>query len=201
MFDTDYSGYMRTLTSLSGTRYQFEPGCFALELLVTGGPGPGQAYEILHSADDLVAWLRESRLAETAPLTDLRVRPAEFVRVKHFRDRLWSVAKAVADGQAPAPADLEVLNDCAEPPPRPRVDPITGERSWVGPVTGAQILGAAAREAIDLVTTDLGERVRECGGENCYLIFLDTSRPGTRRWCSMQRCGNRHKVKAYRSRP
>ncbi|MDI5982688.1 CGNR zinc finger domain-containing protein, partial [Amycolatopsis magusensis] len=29
---------------------------------------------------------------------------------------------------------------------------------------------------------------------------LDTSRPGNRRWCSMQRCGNRNKVKAYRER-
>uniref|UniRef100_UPI0028119726 CGNR zinc finger domain-containing protein n=1 Tax=Streptomyces sp. TaxID=1931 RepID=UPI0028119726 len=25
-------------------------------------------------------------------------------------------------------------------------------------------------------------------------------RPGRRRWCSMERCGNRHKVRAYRSR-
>jgi predicted RNA-binding Zn ribbon-like protein len=39
-----------------------------------------------------------------------------------------------------------------------------------------------------------------CEGDDCYLMFFDTSRPGNRRWCSMQRCGNRHKVGAYRSR-
>jgi predicted RNA-binding Zn ribbon-like protein len=31
-------------------------------------------------------------------------------------------------------------------------------------------------------------------------MFYDTSRPGNRRWCSMQRCGNRHKVGNYRTR-
>ena len=41
-------------------------------------------------------------------------------------------------------------------------------------------------------------RVRKCG--NCVLHFLDTSKKGTRRWCSMQLCGNRLKVAAYAAR-
>lgn len=41
-------------------------------------------------------------------------------------------------------------------------------------------------------------RVRKCG--NCVLHFLDTSKKGTRRWCSMQLCGNRLKVAAYARR-
>jgi len=39
-----------------------------------------------------------------------------------------------------------------------------------------------------------------CGADNCALIYLDTSRPGNRRWCSMERCGNRAKVRGHRSR-
>ncbi|WIB37118.1 CGNR zinc finger domain-containing protein [Curtobacterium sp. MCJR17_043] len=31
-------------------------------------------------------------------------------------------------------------------------------------------------------------------------MFYDSSRGGTRRWCSMQRCGNRAKVRAHRAR-
>jgi len=41
-------------------------------------------------------------------------------------------------------------------------------------------------------------RVRKCG--QCVLHFLDTSKKGTRRWCSMQLCGNRLKVAAYARR-
>ena len=42
------------------------------------------------------------------------------------------------------------------------------------------------------------ERVRKCG--QCVLHFVDTSKKGTRRWCSMQLCGNRLKVAAYAAR-
>ena len=31
-------------------------------------------------------------------------------------------------------------------------------------------------------------------------LFHDVSRSGARRWCSMQRCGNRHKVRQHRAR-
>jgi len=41
-------------------------------------------------------------------------------------------------------------------------------------------------------------RVRKC--RQCVLHFYDTSRKGTRRWCSMQLCGNRLKVAAYAAR-
>ena len=41
-------------------------------------------------------------------------------------------------------------------------------------------------------------RVRKCA--QCILHFRDTSKKGTRRWCSMQLCGNRLKVAAYAAR-
>jgi predicted RNA-binding Zn ribbon-like protein len=41
-------------------------------------------------------------------------------------------------------------------------------------------------------------RLRKCG--HCVLHFYDTSKKGTRRWCSMQLCGNRQKVAAYAAR-
>ncbi|MBW8872916.1 MAG: CGNR zinc finger domain-containing protein, partial [Leifsonia sp.] len=43
-------------------------------------------------------------------------------------------------------------------------------------------------------------RIRECSAEDCRLVYLDTSRSGTRRWCSMHRCGNRAKVREHRAR-
>ena len=38
------------------------------------------------------------------------------------------------------------------------------------------------------------DRIRGCANPDCVLWFLDTSRPGTRRWCSMSACGNRDKA-------
>jgi predicted RNA-binding Zn ribbon-like protein len=44
------------------------------------------------------------------------------------------------------------------------------------------------------------QRIRRCAEENCILWFLDASRNGTRRWCTMDGCGNRSKVRRHRAR-
>ncbi|RCV47477.1 hypothetical protein DEF23_26390 [Marinitenerispora sediminis] len=190
------------LTGPAGEHYRFDPGGFWLELLVTGGPGPHRHHEILHTPDDLAHWLVDSRLAATAPLTrdDLRIKAMELHDIKRFRDSMWAVASGLAHGRPPTPAQLALLNEGAAASPRPRVDVATGARAWHTPVTGVQVLGAAAREAIDLLTSGAAARIRECAAPDCHLVFLDTSRPGNRRWCSMERCGNRRKVHAYRAR-
>lgn len=189
------------MTPRSGGRYTFDPGSFSLELLLTGGPPPWDQYEILHTADALRDWLVDSRLALELPLTttDLRIRPAELTRIKAFRDTLWRVVPSLTRGQRPAAADLDLVNASVGEPPRPQLRP-DGTRRWATPVTGAQVLGAAARETIELIGTEKAARVRQCEGVNCHLIFYDGSCPGSRRWCTMQRCGNRHKVSAYRTR-
>lgn len=41
------------------------------------------------------------------------------------------------------------------------------------------------------------ERIRKCQNEHCILHFVDTSKSGKRRWCSMEYCGNRHKAAQF----
>ena len=55
-----------------------------------------------------------------------------------------------------------------------------------------------AHGAASLFTTADRKRVRKCA--RCVLHFHDTSKKGTRRWCSMRLCGNRLKVAAYAAR-
>lgn len=43
-------------------------------------------------------------------------------------------------------------------------------------------------------------RIRKGANPQCGLTFVDTSRPGKRRWCSMDRCGNMMKLRTYRER-
>ena len=63
-----------------------------------------------------------------------------------------------------------------------------------------QALSTLAREMIELLSGPLAGRIRECASDNCPLVFVDSSRPGARRWCAMERCGNRHKLRALRAR-
>jgi predicted RNA-binding Zn ribbon-like protein len=52
----------------------------------------------------------------------------------------------------------------------------------------------------DLLSAVPKERVRKCESEVCVLHFYDTSKKGSRRWCSMNLCGNKVKVAAYKER-
>jgi len=53
------------------------------------------------------------------------------------------------------------------------------------------------REAVGLLGPAATGRLRRCADPECRMLYLDTSRAGSRRWCSMQRCGNRSKVRAH----
>jgi predicted RNA-binding Zn ribbon-like protein len=66
--------------------------------------------------------------------------------------------------------------------------------------TAAAALATIARDAIDLFGGPLAERVRTCAAADCGLLFVDASRPGLRRWCSMERCGTRTKVRRHRGK-
>jgi predicted RNA-binding Zn ribbon-like protein len=64
-----------------------------------------------------------------------------------------------------------------------------------------QVLWPVARNAAELMTNARElSRVHECEGVNCGWLFLDTSKAGRRRWCSMDICGNRAKVARHRNR-
>ncbi|GIN63318.1 hypothetical protein J27TS8_33110 [Robertmurraya siralis] len=47
---------------------------------------------------------------------------------------------------------------------------------------------------------DLWHRIRICSADDCQWVFVDHSRPGTGRWCSMKACGNRAKNRTFRKR-
>ena len=62
-------------------------------------------------------------------------------------------------------------------------------------------LWPVARTAADLLTSGRLDRVRECpGADGCGWLFYDTSKNGSRRWCSMEGCGNVAKARRLYAR-
>jgi predicted RNA-binding Zn ribbon-like protein len=62
------------------------------------------------------------------------------------------------------------------------------------------LLAAIARSAADLLVEGADAPIRRCANPSCRLFFYDHSRTHRRRWCSMARCGNRHKVASFMKR-
>jgi predicted RNA-binding Zn ribbon-like protein len=72
--------------------------------------------------------------------------------------------------------------------------------AWNASTVADRLLGEIARSAADLLTSARLDSVRECAGEGCGWLFLDTSKAHRRRWCSMDICGNRAKARRHRQR-
>ncbi|MFJ2112294.1 MULTISPECIES: CGNR zinc finger domain-containing protein [unclassified Streptomyces] len=187
------------LRTPEGRPYRFDAGALCLELLTTGGPGPYARHEVLCEPAALTEWVRRSRLAPGLD-AGLSVSDAEVRDARTVRDALLRLALARAhDGRLPAP-DLAVVNAAAaEPPLVARIGP-GGVHAWAPGATGTRLLSTVARDAVELFTGPYAHRVRECGSDDCFLLFVDTSRPGRRRWCAMERCGNRQKARTHRTR-
>ncbi|WP_336319697.1 CGNR zinc finger domain-containing protein [Streptomyces lavendofoliae] len=190
-----------TLRPPDGGSFRFDPGALCLELLLTGGPGPLARFEVLDTPAGLLDWVAASRL-EPPGLRLPPVREGDLAAVREVRDALHRLTVARAHGRPPGVADLAVVNAAAAVPPLVVRMTAAGEREWAPGASVAGLLSTVARDAVELFTGAhaAAGRIRECGGPDCYLLFVDTSRPGRRRWCAMERCGNRHKVRAHRAR-
>jgi predicted RNA-binding Zn ribbon-like protein len=115
-----------------------------------------------------------------------------------LREAIYRVLDCARDGARPGAPDLRLVNEWARRPvAAPQIGPgLARVSAGPDPVTGA--LAHIARESVELITGPELARVRARAG--CTLLFIDRSRPGTRRWCSMERCGNRNKTAHYRQK-
>ena len=167
-------------------------GRLCLDLAVTGGDGP---YETLRSAPDLERWLAQCPLAARVEASG-----ADLALARTLRRAVGNACAAVVDGGAPGEAELAVVNAVAARPPL--VPNVTGSlaRAWRAP-SAEQALSDVARDAVALLSDPAQRaRLRRCAGPDCALIFYDSSRPGRRRWCATERCGDRMRARAYRAR-
>ncbi|MGH1561015.1 CGNR zinc finger domain-containing protein [Caulobacter segnis] len=119
-------------------------------------------------------------------------------------------------GRAPASRDAVRPGRRPRRRPRPARDPARGLNAFAAQPAATPFLDAAgetrltggarallasvAREAVLLLGGPDSAHIRRCQGPTCAILFLDTSRKGDRRWCSMSACGNRAKVAAFRGR-
>lgn len=63
-----------------------------------------------------------------------------------------------------------------------------------------QLMYPILKDVAEFLASDQVEKVRQCAADDCELFFVNQSRNGRRRWCSMLTCGNRAKVNAYLKR-
>lgn len=175
--------------------FKFLAGHIALDLAGTLAarlkPSPR---ELLSHPNDLARWLAAAKPMSATP----EVTPADLNLARTLRESVYALALARIHGTAPLDDARRKLNRiAAETSAIPKLD--SHSRIHFSGSARA-FLASIAQNAIELLGCDISERIRQCEGETCALLFLDTSRSGDRRWCSMSGCGNRAKVADFRRR-
>lgn len=185
------------LTAPDGVRWFFESGALCLDFGYTGDYGYGVAeWEQLQEPADLTAWLIERfKLDETA--TELTVTQHDFQTALLLRTAICLTARALSEGRAVDSADVDRINRHAIKAGVPRL--LSGGTLMSPLPTVTAMLASIAHDAVHTFT-EPGARVRQCQADNCALVYFDSSRARTRRWCSMKRCGNRAKARAHYAR-
>jgi predicted RNA-binding Zn ribbon-like protein len=181
-----------------GQVFSFEPGSLAMAFSVTGpgtNDGPLAKFQTLRRPGDLDHWA-----ADVVGAAPLKATEDELELAVRLQAAIWSVADALIDRRPVSERDGDLLNELAAYPSlTPRLMP-GPTRAWMDGHGARNVLSSVARDAIDVFGGPRASRLKRCEGSRCALLFVDTSRSGRRRWCSMERCGNRAKVAALRRR-
>jgi predicted RNA-binding Zn ribbon-like protein len=181
----------------------------ALDFLNTHPVQNGEAVELLPDFDALLRWFQAADLLSSRQAAGLRQQWGESARAQHvveamreLRERLRKEVLSVERRGTVHRETIDELNHLmAEHPMLTRLK-ASGSTSatelWFDPRHPEDLFAPVAHSAAMLFAEVDRNRVRKCG--QCVLHFYDTSKKGTRRWCSMQLCGNRLKVAAYAAR-
>ncbi|TMC72824.1 MAG: hypothetical protein E6J13_04655 [Chloroflexi bacterium] len=121
-----------------------------------------------------------------------------------LREAIWRVFSALASGEAPRDADLDLIGDAAAAgAARSRLVYDRDGIGWSLPADEDELerpLWDIARSAADVLTSNDRDRVKQCASQTCEWVFLDRSRNRSRRWCDMSDCGNRAKARRFQAK-
>jgi predicted RNA-binding Zn ribbon-like protein len=180
-----------------------------LDFLNTCPVQNGEAVELLPDFDALLRWFQAADLVSSREAASLRQQWGSSAHAQHvvgamreLRERLRKeILSWERRGTVHRAATGELNRLMAEHPMLTRLK-ASGSTSttelWFDPHRPEDLFAPVAHSAAMLFADVDRNRVRKCG--QCVLHFYDTSKKGTRRWCSMQLCGNRLKVAAYAAR-
>ena len=172
-------------------------GRLSLDFAQTGDMGWGSRFERLTVPSELQRWLSLSPLN----LARLKISKEELRRAKLLRGAIWRTAETLLAGAAPRPRDIHLINRTACQPNLVReLEPEAKAMRWRHP-TAAAVLATIAQDAVVLFGDPVQrDRLRRCENSPCRVIFYDDSRPGLRRWCASNRCGDRVRTRQFRQR-
>jgi predicted RNA-binding Zn ribbon-like protein len=158
-----------------------------LDLLNTTWMSGGAPFDMLEAPGGLHDWLTEHEFPRNAPEAEIRA---------HLVESREAIRAVVSKSEGAEAGINAVLAHGVR-----RLRLVDGRPTIAYEVDEPARFPAwrAAAVLLDLLDTR-PDRIRKCANPNCILWYLDTTRNGSRRWHSMETCGNRAKAKRFQDR-
>jgi predicted RNA-binding Zn ribbon-like protein len=168
--------------------------------------------ESLISYSDLVVWSQQVGILTDHQAQRLLKEAARrpegatvvLERAIALREAIYRIFSAISHRRPPQAADLATLNaELSRALAQSRIASTAEGFTWDW--AGAEdtldwMLWPVVHDAAGLLTSEKLDRVGQCADDRCGWLFLDTSRNRSRRWCSMEDCGNRAKARRHYER-
>jgi predicted RNA-binding Zn ribbon-like protein len=180
--------------ALNDLEFRFRGGRLCLDFVATYGGRHREGVERLGVPADLDHWFRTALGSDG----DMLATVDDLVSARELREAIYRLVDPATRDEMRA-TDVDLVNSWAAQPDFAPELTRSARSSILRSRHAAEAgLSTIARDAIDLLSGPLLERVRECAFPGCCLLFLDASRTQQRQWCEMKSCGNRYKVRQYR---
>lgn len=180
----------------------FIAGDVALDFVNTAEErGHPEAIDVLRSPSDLVRWGRRYGLLDEAAAAD--VSAAELRRALDARELLYALFLDRVAGRRAGGDQLTRLAELNAAAYRAASLKQTesGELAWRwSRADPASIRHTVVAAAAQLLAADPPPRLKQCPGDHCGWFFIDATKRGNRRWCSMSDCGQDAKSAGRRAR-
>jgi predicted RNA-binding Zn ribbon-like protein len=201
----------KTSSPVHSHKFELVAGQLCLDFCNTINFAISEPNERVNTFGDLVLWGKMAGLLTTKQANDLskwaeshrNAANAAVRQARKFRAAIHRSFVDIAHGTGPAKDDLVVLNEtlsAARSNQHLFYHQSSFQLDW-NEVTGLnQVLWPVAVSAAELLTGPDLKFVRQCSGSSCSWLFMDFTRNHSRRWCTMEVCGNRAKAKRYYER-
>jgi len=176
-------------------------GHVALDLVNTDVVSQGdRSTDVLREAGEFLAWCAYAGVVSVAP-GPTRLSSAQertfLTEAVALRQAVRAIVEAVAghrDADRDALTTLQSATADAVGQAVPALDDGRLVWAWEGTMPDAALWELACA-AVDLLRAGPTDRIKVCPG--CGFVFLDATKNGSRRWCSMDDCGKQEKMRRY----
>ena len=168
------------------------------------GHGDAPIHEYLRDYIDLALWSRHAGILEEQKAQLLiqeagkneAVAEAVFQQAIALRETIFRLFADVAQARTLSANDLDQVHTAwKEALSHSNLVQTSGSfrLDWQDETALDGMLWRISDSAVGLLTSEAVGRVKQCSG--CDWLFVDHSRNHRRRWCSMDQCGNRSKMR------